>query len=262
MTRRNLVQYAQTTLFESKPVKCLNIYEKWFSPLMDEEIKLLELGVAAGQSMKMWSDYFVNGSIIGVDLFPQFKPEDGDTRVRIFQGSQTDTILLDKIAKECAPDGFDIIVDDCSHIGELTKISFWHLFSHHLKKGGIYAIEDWGTGYWGRHVYYPDGEFFDPAESESLLHRLASKILNTVPVEWREQSRVQKYLKRYQFRRQFKGHDYGMVGFVKQLIDELGISEWTGPMGVARPSKPPAPQRKPRFSHVLYSPGLVIVTKA
>ena len=46
-----------------------------------------------------------------------------------------------------APGGFDIIIDDASHIGELTKTTFWHLFDHHLKPGGLYAIEDWGTGY-------------------------------------------------------------------------------------------------------------------
>lgn len=132
--------------FEGKPIGYLDTYEKVFSPLMDNEIKLLALGVATGQSMRMWSDYFVNGSIIVVDLFPQLEPQDGDTKIRIFQGSQTDTELLDKFARECAPKGFEIIVDDCSHIDELTKISFWHLFSHHLKKGGIYTIEDWGTG--------------------------------------------------------------------------------------------------------------------
>jgi hypothetical protein len=87
---------------------------------------------------------------------------------------------------------------------------------------------------WGRHVYYPDWELFDSAESESLLHWPASKILKEAPVEWRERGRLKNYLRRYHFTRRFKGHDYGMVGFVKQLIDELGVSEWTGPMGVAR----------------------------
>lgn len=47
-----------------------------------------------------------------------------------------------------APGGFDIIIDDSSHIGEFTKTAFWHLVDSHLKPGGIYAIEDWFTGYW------------------------------------------------------------------------------------------------------------------
>jgi len=43
---------------------------------------------------------------------------------------------------------FDFIIDDCSHRAAETSISFWHLFHDHLRPGGIYAIEDWGTGYW------------------------------------------------------------------------------------------------------------------
>jgi hypothetical protein len=50
------------------------------------------------------------------------------------------------IADNVAPEGFDIIIDDASHIGELTKTAFWHLFDNHLKPNGLYAIEDWGTG--------------------------------------------------------------------------------------------------------------------
>jgi len=51
------------------------------------------------------------------------------------------------VRSETAPEGFDIIIDDCSHIGEFTAVSFWHLFDRHLKPGGLYVIEDWGTGY-------------------------------------------------------------------------------------------------------------------
>jgi hypothetical protein len=36
---------------------------------------------------------------------------------------------LDRIAGERAPDCFDIIIDDASHIAEFTKISFWHLIT-------------------------------------------------------------------------------------------------------------------------------------
>jgi hypothetical protein len=265
MPDRSLREYAQTTnLFESKPIGYLEIYEKYFAPLMDKEVKLLELGVATGQSMLMWRDYFVNGTIAGVDLFPLYQPEASESRVRIFQGAQNNTRLLTTIAQEIAPDGFDIIIDDCSHIGELAKISFWHLFTNHLKPGGVYAIEDWGTGYLGgyRNVYYPDGEFFDPTERETILHWLATKMLKSAPVEWQENSWLQKRLKRYQYTRRFKGHDYGMVGFVKQLIDEVGAGDYTSQGGVSKPKNPPEPQRPPRFAHVLYAPGVVVVTKA
>lgn len=71
MPVRSLKAYAQTTnLFESKPVGYLELYEQYFSRLIDDKIVLLELGVASGQSVKMWKKYFINGTIVGLDLFP------------------------------------------------------------------------------------------------------------------------------------------------------------------------------------------------
>jgi len=63
-------------------------------------------------------------------------------------------VFLSEVACKTAPEGFDIIIDDASHLGKLTKIAFWHLFETHLKGGGFYVIEDWGTGYWSD---WPDG---------------------------------------------------------------------------------------------------------
>jgi hypothetical protein len=257
---RTLREYAQTNLFESKPLGYLEIYENYFSDLQDKKIKLLELGVAKGLSMLMWRDYFINGTISGVDLFPG---EIDDPRIHIYTGRQNDITLLSRIASERAPDGFDIIVDDAAHIGELAKISFWHLFNNHLKSGGIYAIEDWGTGYWGRHVYYPDGNFYKLRDDETLLHWLANKMLKLTPVEWPHLGPLQRLLRRHQFTRKFRGHDYGMVGFVRQLVDECGMAERTNPeQGVAHPPTPPEPVIPSRFRSMMITPGVVMIVKA
>lgn len=37
-----------------------------------------------------------------------------------------------------------------TEIGVLARASFWHLFDNQLKSGGMYVIEDWGTGYWDK----------------------------------------------------------------------------------------------------------------
>ena len=70
------------------------------------------------------------------------------------------TPLLSVVARKTAPEGFDIIIDDASHFGDLTKIAFWHLFDNHLKPSGLYVIEDWGTGYWSD---WTDGKTCRPA---------------------------------------------------------------------------------------------------
>lgn len=169
-----------------------------FESLKDQPINLLELGVFYGRSLRMWEDYFTEGSVSGLDERIPIALRAGP-RVRFFQGNQQDTELLDHVARTVAPKGFDIIIDDCSHIGRVTKVTFWHLFEHHLKPGGIYVIEDWQTGYMGE---WEDGETlsYDPRD---------------VPPEGNR----------------FHGHQVGMVGFVKELVDELARHSFGMPNG-------------------------------
>src|SRR6185503_13004270 len=100
----------------------LRNYEDYFQPLLNREVKLLELGVYKGGSLLLWRDYFPQGLIVGLDL-AQVQIDDPSGRIRTYQGMQQDTQLLDLIGQETAPEGFDVIIDDCSHIGELTRIS-------------------------------------------------------------------------------------------------------------------------------------------
>ncbi|MCD4680087.1 MAG: hypothetical protein K8S00_06850 [Bacteroidales bacterium] len=192
----------------------LDNYSKYFSPLKNKEICLLELGVFKGGSLKLWKEYFKQGKIIGLD----FKLQDNlnEDRIITYEGKQQDTNLLDKISNINSPNGFDIIIDDCSHFGDLTKISFWHLFNNHLKSGGIYVIEDWGTGYWDM---WPDGKCYDENKFKiSKLEKIKSRLFKN-----KADCRI-------------KSHDYGLVGFVKELIDEVGRGDITHPKrGVAPP---------------------------
>jgi hypothetical protein len=82
-------------------------------------------------------------------------------------------------------------------------------------------------------------------------------------VEWPVLGPVQRLLRRHQYTRRFRSHDRGLVGFVKQLVDEVGIADILHPEhGIAEKE-----HRRPvldvaRISHVLYSPGVVLVFKA
>ncbi len=46
----------------------LKWYDPLFSPLLDETVKLLEIGIYHGGSLLLWKDYFPNGQITGADL--------------------------------------------------------------------------------------------------------------------------------------------------------------------------------------------------
>ena len=36
--------------------------------IKDQKLKILEIGIADGKSLLMWSDYFKNSTIIGIDI--------------------------------------------------------------------------------------------------------------------------------------------------------------------------------------------------
>ena len=95
---------------------------------------------------------------------------------------------------ELLRDGFDIIIDDASHIGELTKATFWHLFDRHLKPGGLYAIEDWGTGYLDD---FPDGK---KIRAQAIDSRSASVIFTAAIEEKNENSFPAPFVRYGRFR--------------------------------------------------------------
>lgn len=123
------------------------VYEKYFQ---DKPVNLLELGYGGyhyaqrgGESARMWLDYFAQGKVTSIDVYDKtpFKHE----RFKFFKGSQIDANFLNDVISERGV--FDIIIDDASHINELTIKTFEILFPT-LKKGGIYVVEDCETSYW------------------------------------------------------------------------------------------------------------------
>ena len=237
----------------------LRNYEHYFEPLRREPVRLFELGIKEGGSLLLWRDYFERGLVVGLDVEP-VQLDDPTGRIRTYQGMQQDTALLDRIALENAPEGFDIIIDDCAHIGVLARASFWHLFDHHLKRGGVYIVEDWGTGYWDLWV---DGVAYRRGRKElnPLLYRLTrivarvqqNKVVRRVPLIGRILSSVKAAI----LGAQYHSHDYGMVGFVKELIDELGMSDITNPqMGAG------AAHRESKFREMRLSPSHLFIIKA
>ena len=117
----------------------LDVYERYFNHLKESNVVLFELGILNGNSLKTWEEYFSNGKIVGLDIDPS-KTIYNTERTKIFIGSQNDKSLIDDI-KSKYQGGFDIIIDDASHINKLTLESF-NLLYDSIKPGGFYVIED------------------------------------------------------------------------------------------------------------------------
>jgi demethylmacrocin O-methyltransferase len=157
-------------------------YDKYLTPLRQEQIVLLEVGIGGygfidrgGESMKMWHDYFPQALIAGVDLHEKHKPD--LARIHYFRGSQDDAGFLNVVISQIGRP--TVIVDDGSHVNPLTIQTFEILF-HHLLPGGFYIVEDVHTSYWEKE-YLGNS---DPREGDTIMaylqqltHQLNDKTL-------------------------------------------------------------------------------------
>lgn len=125
------------------------IYQAVFGPRRAEPLRILEIGVLGGASLRLWKRYFNHPGtlIVGIDILPECikfdAPADG-IRVRI--GNQTDARFLNRVVEEFGP--FDLIIDDGSHHSSHVIASFNHLYADGLKESGIYFVEDLHASYW------------------------------------------------------------------------------------------------------------------
>lgn len=124
-------------------------YEKYLPFKRDDNLKILEIGVLNGASIKTWKDFYPNSEILGIDINVDcLKYEDTDNRILIEIGSQIDGDFLSRIIKKYG--NFDLIIDDGSHMQNHIIYTFENLFDN-LVEGGVYVIEDTACSYWGEY---------------------------------------------------------------------------------------------------------------
>jgi len=114
-----------------------NYYTNIFSNIRNEDIKILEIGVLDGKSIKFWNDWFINAEIIGMDINTKSKP---------FIDANGYTVLWeDAYTKQGVSNFednyFDFIIDDGPHTLASQLYSSVKYFSK-LKIGGLLIIED------------------------------------------------------------------------------------------------------------------------
>lgn len=129
----------------------LNKYEFFLKNFKDKQITLLELGIFHGASLNMWSRYFPEASIIGVDIDASCTQYAGENRKVVIKDLSKENSILE--LADCKP---SIIIDDASHLWSHQIKALFILF-HCLPSGGIYIMEDLETSFDGyKHFGYRD----------------------------------------------------------------------------------------------------------
>jgi cephalosporin hydroxylase len=101
--------------------------------------RVLEVGVNAGSSLRMWEEYFPAAEVIGFDIRPEVLFSAG--RIRCYLADQGDGQSLLSAVAAAGGGPFDLIIDDGSHQDEHQVVTAETLLPL-LAPGGVYVIED------------------------------------------------------------------------------------------------------------------------
>ena len=117
----------------------ITYYDRKISPLLERDLRILEIGVQSGGSLRMWESVTTPASrIVGIDINPECM-QFTSSKSSVVIGSQVDPEFLKSVVEKHGP--FDIIVDDGSHWPEHQRLSLEYL-SNGIAPGGVYIIED------------------------------------------------------------------------------------------------------------------------
>jgi len=151
------------------------VYETYFAPLRHQPgLRLLEIGVACGSSLKTWARYFSDAQITGVDIRPECR-----SLCRAYPNIR---IEIANAAQQALPGRWDIVIDDGSHVSA-DIVDAFHLNWAMLNPGGLYVIEDLKCTH---NPDYPKLLPFEiPAERFSRVHFMVLINQLLMQMDWR-----------------------------------------------------------------------------
>lgn len=123
----------------------VDFYEKYFNKMIQQPVKLLEIGIMSGGSLHLWQKYFKNYILMGVDLAKcwykhrPFQTElENDPNIKLFFGVDSRRSC---VPEEIKTNKFNYIIDDGNH-NVKSQIATIKNYWDYLEFGGTYFIED------------------------------------------------------------------------------------------------------------------------
>lgn len=139
-------EFYQTRVYKSDKGTVHNyissFYNKEFTQIRYNSIKLVEIGIFNGDSLRLFGEWFINGKIIGIDngihMEDSWKSE-------VMNIPNTTAILSDAysddIVNQFEDESLDYVIDDGPHSLD-SQITAYKKWFNKIKPGGKLIIED------------------------------------------------------------------------------------------------------------------------
>ena len=136
-----------------------NVYERFFHDRRLNPLKLFEVGIQTGASLKMWEEYFPYASIYGVDLTLSEISHKFSERTQVGVADQMSVPMMTAVFKKFGLEykSLDICIDDGGHRMSQQNRTIGICWPY-LKPGGTYVLEDVHTAFpelVGLHAHIP-----------------------------------------------------------------------------------------------------------
>lgn len=172
----------------------LQFYETFLASFRTEPVSVLEIGVLQGSSLRMWTEYFQAGHIVGIDIDPSCRQHE-TARARVEIADQSNVADLIRIATAYGP--FDLVVDDGCHFWDHQITSLRYLLPF-VRPGRFYILEDIDTSY-GKYV--PQFQRGAAESAARYLQRLADYMIGdaVLDITAEPDAVIRSYARRLEF---------------------------------------------------------------
>jgi hypothetical protein len=146
------------------PLNFTPIYEMMMGKMRKKPLKILEIGVANGNSLRMWAEYFPKAQIFGADIADKSYLD--TDRIKTFRCDQSDRASLKRLIEQTGD--VDIIIEDGSHVVAHQQLTL-AMLKPHTK---MYWVEDLHTSdplWQGKKLYGNDMSFPEGHDTVSVL---------------------------------------------------------------------------------------------
>jgi len=118
----------------------LPLYQKLLINKKESAKNVLEIGISKGGSIKLWSDFFTNANVYGIDIMKKERVWDKINNNKIILYTESDA-YSEKFFNNLPKVKFDFMLDDGPHTLESMK-QFIRLYTQLMTDDGIFIIED------------------------------------------------------------------------------------------------------------------------
>ena len=139
----SLVELADNSRTDKNTVHSyLDLYQQLLVKKKETAKNVLEIGICNGGSIKLWSDFFINATVYGIDIMAIENVWEGiKNKDNIVLYTSTNAYKNEFFMDQLGNKKFDFMLDDGPHTLE-SMIQFIQLYSQIMTEDGILIIED------------------------------------------------------------------------------------------------------------------------